>query len=64
MERYRPPIRPAFTQAWASLKDRVLLRRGDSHLDRLEQFTLLREALAAIERGQTFDPCTSWRRIL
>ena len=56
--------RPAFIQGWESLKDRVLVRNGDSDLVRLEQFTLLREALAAIERGQIFDPCKSWRRIL
>ncbi len=56
--------RPAFRRAWDSLHDRVVVGGAANGLVRLEQFTLLRQAVAAIDQRDQHDPCRSWRRHL
>jgi hypothetical protein len=48
--------RPAFKQAWNHLKDRVIVSPGVALQARLEQFTLLRRAIDAIDADRPFDP--------
>jgi len=48
--------RPAFRQAWEALKDRVVVSSAASATVRVEQFTLLRSAVRAVEDGRAHDP--------